>query len=99
MTVGSGSGGDIDIAVAVEDDRWAAALGLDAEALAEAVEMVARAALEGAAGSAASAARLVRPVELARGTLLWDRRDIDRWIDTMKADHVEMTRDDILDRL
>ena len=41
----------------------------------------------------------VRPVELTRGTLLWDRRDIDRWIDTMKADHVEMTRDDILDRL
>jgi predicted DNA-binding transcriptional regulator AlpA len=41
----------------------------------------------------------VRPVELARGTLLWDRRDIDRWIDTMKADNVEMTRDDILDRL
>ncbi len=41
----------------------------------------------------------VRPMELARGMLLWDRRDIDQWIDTMKADHVEMTRDDILDRL
>ena len=41
----------------------------------------------------------VRPMELARGMLLWDRRDIDQWIDTMKADQVEMTRDDILDRL
>lgn len=76
MTVGSDSGGDIDIAVAVEDDRWAVALGLDAEALAEAVEMVARAALEGAAGSAASAARLERPVELA--VVLTDDRTVHR---------------------
>jgi predicted DNA-binding transcriptional regulator AlpA len=41
----------------------------------------------------------VRPVELKGGTLLWDRRDIDTWIDDVKSGEVTETRDTILDRL
>ncbi|MDP3340786.1 hypothetical protein [Frigidibacter sp.] len=41
----------------------------------------------------------VRPVQLAQGSLLWDRRDIDQWIDTVKSGEVMETRDDILGRL
>lgn len=41
----------------------------------------------------------VRPVELTQGALLWDRRDIDHWIDNVKSGAVTDTRDNILDRL
>ena len=41
----------------------------------------------------------VRPVELKQGTLLWDRRDIDLWIDDVKSGLVTDTRETILDRL
>ncbi len=41
----------------------------------------------------------VRPVELKEGTLLWDRKDIDLWIDGVKSGAMTETRDDILDRL
>ena len=41
----------------------------------------------------------VRPVELKQGTLLWDRKDIDLWIDNVKSGAAIETRDDILGRL
>ena len=41
----------------------------------------------------------VRPVELKQGTLLWDRKDIDLWIDGVKSGAVTETRDEILGRL
>ena len=41
----------------------------------------------------------VRPVELKEGTLLWDRKDIDLWIDDVKSGAMTETRDDILGRL
>ena len=41
----------------------------------------------------------VRPVELKEGTLLWDRKDIDLWIDDVKSGSVADTREAILDRL
>ncbi len=41
----------------------------------------------------------VRPVKLTENTLLWDRRDIDLWIDDVKSGTVTETRDDILGRL
>lgn len=41
----------------------------------------------------------VRPVELKQGTLLWDRRDIDLWIDDVKSGAVTDTRETILNRL
>ncbi len=41
----------------------------------------------------------VRPVELKEGTLLWDRKDIDLWIDGVKSGAMTETRDDILSRL
>ncbi|MCZ4352952.1 hypothetical protein O4H61_10545 [Roseovarius aestuarii] len=41
----------------------------------------------------------VRLVELKQGTLLWDRRDLDLWIDDVKSGAVIDTRDTILDRL
>ncbi|WP_299984888.1 hypothetical protein [uncultured Ruegeria sp.] len=41
----------------------------------------------------------VRPVELKEGTLLWDRKDIDLWIDGVKSGAVTEARDDILGRL
>lgn len=41
----------------------------------------------------------VRPVELQEGILLWDRRDIDVWIDDMKTGNDVTVRDDILDCL
>lgn len=41
----------------------------------------------------------VRPVELKQGTLLWDRRDLDLWIDDVKSGAVTDTRDTILDLL
>lgn len=45
------------------------------------------------------AACSVRPVELKEGTLLWDRKDIDLWIDGVKSGAMTETRDDILGRL
>ncbi|WP_300058498.1 hypothetical protein [uncultured Roseobacter sp.] len=41
----------------------------------------------------------VRPVELIRGARLWDRRDLDLWIDDVKSGSVTDTRETILDRL
>ncbi|MBQ4808901.1 hypothetical protein J4717_15610 [Phaeobacter sp. HS012] len=41
----------------------------------------------------------VRPVELKQDTLLWDRKDIDDWIENVKSGAVSDTREDILDRL
>jgi len=41
----------------------------------------------------------VRPVELKEGTLLWDRKDIDLWIDAVKSGAMTETRDEILGRL
>ncbi|WP_343503559.1 MULTISPECIES: hypothetical protein [Roseobacteraceae] len=41
----------------------------------------------------------VRPVELRRGTLLWDRRDLDHWIDAVKSEADTFTETSILDRL
>jgi hypothetical protein len=41
----------------------------------------------------------VRPVELKEGTLLWDRKDIDLWIDGVKSGAMTEARDDILGRL
>lgn len=41
----------------------------------------------------------VRPVELKEGAKLWDRKDIDLWIDEVKSGSAIETRDDILGRL
>ncbi|TRD14998.1 hypothetical protein FEV53_17980 [Palleronia caenipelagi] len=41
----------------------------------------------------------VRPVELKQGSLLWDRHDLDLWIDDVKSGSVTDTRESILDRL
>lgn len=41
----------------------------------------------------------VRPVRLAQGSLLWHRRDIDQWFDTVKSGEVTETRDDVMGRL
>lgn len=41
----------------------------------------------------------VRPVELKQDTLLWDRRDLDLWIEDVKSGAVTDTRDTILDCL
>ncbi|QBY00117.1 hypothetical protein E2K80_04670 [Rhodophyticola sp. CCM32] len=41
----------------------------------------------------------VRPVELKQGMQLWDRRDLDLWIDDVKSGAVTETRDTILGRL
>ena len=41
----------------------------------------------------------VRPVELIRRARLWDRRELDLWIDNVKSGSVTDTRETILDRL
>lgn len=41
----------------------------------------------------------VQPVEMRPGTALWDKRDLDRWIDEMKEGHEMVTRDAILSKL
>jgi hypothetical protein len=41
----------------------------------------------------------VRPVELQPGTKLWDKRDLDGWIDSVKTDEQYFTQDTILGRL
>lgn len=41
----------------------------------------------------------VQPVEIRPGTILWDKHDLDRWIDTMKEGAEMATQDAILDKL
>lgn len=41
----------------------------------------------------------VQPVELRPGTRLYDRRDLDQWIDGIKDGTAAVTRDDILGKL
>lgn len=41
----------------------------------------------------------VRPIEMADGDLLWDVLDLDRWIDSLKADAADSTTDAIVGRL
>ncbi|MDJ1008655.1 MAG: hypothetical protein QNJ13_12630 [Paracoccaceae bacterium] len=41
----------------------------------------------------------VQPVEMRPGVLLWDKRDLDRWIDAMKEGDAPTERDAILARL
>lgn len=41
----------------------------------------------------------VRPIELKEGTLLWDRHDLDSWIDDVKSGTSVENRVSILDRL
>lgn len=41
----------------------------------------------------------VQPVEIRPGTALWDKRDLDQWIDTMKGGAAAESHYDILARL
>ena len=41
----------------------------------------------------------VRPIELQPGRKLWDRQDLDAWIDGVKSDSSNFTRETILKRL
>ena len=41
----------------------------------------------------------VQPVEMRPGTVLWDKRDLDRWIDGMKEGAEMATQDAILGKL
>ena len=41
----------------------------------------------------------VQPVEMRPGTILWDRRDLDKWIDAMKEGAEMATQDAILGKL
>lgn len=41
----------------------------------------------------------VQPVELRQGVLLYDKRDLDQWIDNVKLGNETTSRDDILGRL
>lgn len=41
----------------------------------------------------------VQPIEMRPGTILWDKRDLDQWIDTMKEGAEMATQDAILCRL
>jgi hypothetical protein len=41
----------------------------------------------------------VLPVELQSGTKLWDKRDLDGWIDSVKTGEQAFTQDSILGRL
>ncbi|GAB5431057.1 MULTISPECIES: hypothetical protein [Rhodobacterales] len=41
----------------------------------------------------------VQPLEIRPGTNLWDKRDLDKWIDAMKEGTELATHDAILDRL
>ncbi|MFZ5964730.1 hypothetical protein ACOXXX_17440 [Thalassococcus sp. BH17M4-6] len=41
----------------------------------------------------------VQPVEMRPGTVLWDKRDLDKWIDAMKEGSEMATQDAILGKL
>lgn len=41
----------------------------------------------------------VRPVEIRPGSLLWDKHDLDKWIDNMKEGVASVSRQDILGKL
>ena len=41
----------------------------------------------------------VQPVEMRPGNVLWDRRDLDKWIDAMKEGAEMATQDAILGKL
>lgn len=41
----------------------------------------------------------VQPIEMRPGTVLWDKRDLDVWIDGMKSGAELATHDAILDKL
>ncbi|WP_083101091.1 hypothetical protein [Pseudophaeobacter leonis] len=41
----------------------------------------------------------VQPIEMRPGTVLWDKRDLDSWIDSMKNGAELTTQAAILDRL
>ena len=41
----------------------------------------------------------VQPVEMRPGTILWDKRDLDKWIDAMKEGAEMATQDAILGKL
>jgi len=41
----------------------------------------------------------VQPVEMRPGTVLWDKRDLDKWIDAMKEGAEMATQDAILGKL
>jgi predicted alpha/beta hydrolase family esterase len=41
----------------------------------------------------------VRPVEMRPGTVHWDKRDLDQWIDAMKEGAEMATQDAILGKL
>lgn len=38
----------------------------------------------------------VRPIEVRTNKLLWDKRDLDKWIDALKEGSEQTTRDSIL---
>ena len=41
----------------------------------------------------------MQPIQLRQGMLLWDKRDLDLWIDDVKTGTQAMTHDAILARL
>ena len=41
----------------------------------------------------------VQPIEVRVGSKLWDKRDLDRWIDDMKNGTEQSSRDAILNKL
>ncbi|MBL1436828.1 MAG: hypothetical protein COB08_011625 [Rhodobacteraceae bacterium] len=41
----------------------------------------------------------VRPIEMRPGVLSWDKRDLDKWIDSKKQGFETSSRDDILGKL
>ncbi|WP_319826063.1 hypothetical protein [Thalassovita sp.] len=41
----------------------------------------------------------VQPIEMRPGTILWDKRDLDKWIDAMKEGTEMATQDAILGKL
>lgn len=41
----------------------------------------------------------VQPVEMRPGTVLWDKRDLDKWIDALKEGAEMATQDAILGKL
>jgi hypothetical protein len=41
----------------------------------------------------------IQPVEMRKGTILWDKHDLDKWIDAMKEGTEMATHDAILGKL